>query len=220
MGSASMAGRRMWLAGGLALPLALGLAMVSAPAMAVASTAGAPTAGGGCYVTSAKPVKGPGGDVKKTAKKTARETAKETAKKRPKAAAPVMNGGGSGCPGPRGPKGDRGPAGQPGPCADVDSAKGPADLEFSAAISKGRTFIGVRKSQPTPGPYAWKNLTGPKNPGYPKNACSVSVESSGPTVYVKVLTVSGDVYENTCTIAPSVTPALNCQSGWTALVKP
>ncbi|MER5730903.1 hypothetical protein ABT084_21710 [Streptomyces sp. NPDC002138] len=231
MGSATKAGRRMWLAGGLALPLALAFTGISGPAMAVAQEAGAPTPGAKCH-----------NQVRTDA--AAMTKAKAKAAKAAKAAkgakaAPVASGG-PGCPGPRGPmgprgpkgergykgdrgdrgyKGERGPAGPPGHCTDVATAKGLNDLEFSAALVHGRTSIGVRRMTPTVGSYYWRDLTGPLNPGHPRNACSVSIETEGMnSVFVKVLTTTGAVYENSCTYSPTGT--LTCPSGWTALVKP
>ncbi|WP_330331683.1 hypothetical protein OHS33_19480 [Streptomyces sp. NBC_00536] len=97
--------------------------------------------------------------------------------------------------------------------------RGNRGLEFSAALVHGRTSIGVRRMTPTVGTYYWRDLTGPLNPGHPRDACSVSVEAENPnSVYVKVLTVMGAVYENSCTYSPMGT--LTCPSGWTALVKP
>ncbi|WP_214944678.1 MULTISPECIES: hypothetical protein [unclassified Streptomyces] len=106
-----------------------------------------------------------------------------------------------------------------GPCADVDTTRGQHNLEFSAALSRGKTYLGRRSlAGQAPGPYVWRDLTRASNPGYPRHACGVSVSTEGNRVFVKVLTTSGDVYENTCTYTPN--GALHCNQGWTALVKP
>ncbi|MEV0413803.1 hypothetical protein AB0I68_24105 [Streptomyces sp. NPDC050448] len=66
--------------------------------------------------------------------------------------------------------------------------------------------------------YTWKDLTTPLNPGHPRNECGVSVNTVGYTVYVKVLTTLGDVFENHCTYTG--TGVLICPSGWTAIIRP
>ncbi|MER5935487.1 hypothetical protein [Streptomyces sp. NPDC002054] len=201
MGSASRVGRRAWLASGVALPLVLALAGFSAPAMAADLS---PSSNhGSCDTTRAdKPAKSVKGAKAGKAVKRAK-------------AGPENNNSG-GCRGPRGPKGprgERGPAGPPGPCADIDSTEGEGDVEFSAVLSKGKAYLGRRSVAPV-GQYTWRDLTTYQNPGFPKEACSVSVSTEGRIVYVKVLTTGGDVYENYCTYA------LSCPSGWTALAKP
>lgn len=212
MGSAIRAGRRAWLAGGLAVPLALGFTGVPASATAAVAVVGA----------QAEAFDGWECDdgVKAAGKEEVRAT--------PEVGGDACSGsrgarGPKGPPGPRGPKGDRGPAGPPGrpgapgPCSDIDTVRGTANLEFTAALDRGRTFIGRRTVNPVPGPYSWKNLTTPANPGHPRNACSVSIASEGNTVRIKVLTTTGDIYENFCTHAAGV---VTCPSGWTAIVRP
>ncbi|MFI6148099.1 hypothetical protein [Streptomyces sp. NPDC051109] len=119
--------------------------------------------------------------------------------------------------GPKGPKGDRGPNGPHGPCEDIDTALGASDTEFSAVLHRGRTSLGVRETAPI-GSYTWRDLTTQLNPGHPRNACGVSVATVGFTVYVKVLTTTGDVFENQCTYTPAA--VLTCPSGWTAIIRP
>ncbi|MET9468004.1 hypothetical protein ABZY44_25000 [Streptomyces sp. NPDC006544] len=85
--------------------------------------------------------------------------------------------------------------------------------EYSAALTRGRTFVGYRPS--LTGTITWRDLTRPITPGYPRNTCSVAVKLAGDRVYVKVLTTSGDIYETSCTA-----PALVCTLGWAAVVKP
>ncbi|MFJ9344496.1 hypothetical protein ACIRP0_35230 [Streptomyces sp. NPDC101733] len=195
MGSALRPGRRAWLAGGLAVPLVV--ALTGGPAAAVTAVPGQ----GAAAVASESPY-GP-----KCAKEDGDRAAARTA-------AP----GNAACTGPRGakgPKGDRGPAGPPGstgPCADIDTVAGPGTSEFSGALSKGRTYVGARATPASA--YYWVDLTRARTPGYPRNACGVSVRLAGERVYVKVLTTHGDIYENSCTVT------LVCTQGWTAVVKP
>ncbi|WP_329381688.1 hypothetical protein OG625_17830 [Streptomyces sp. NBC_01351] len=108
--------------------------------------------------------------------------------------------------------------GAPGPCSDIDTVRGAGNLEFSAALDRGRTFIGRRTVNPAPGPYSWKNLTTAANPGHPRNACSVSIVREATTVRIKLLTTTGDIYENYCT--HSAGGVVTCPSGWTAIVRP
>ncbi|MFF4324569.1 hypothetical protein [Streptomyces sp. NPDC001568] len=116
--------------------------------------------------------------------------------------------------GAKGPKGDRGPAGPAGPCVDVAVVAGVAPgSEYSAALTRGKTFVGYRPS--LTGAYTWRDLTLPVTPGYPRNTCSVGIKLNGERVHVKVLTTSGDLYETSCTA-----PALSCTLGWTAVIKP
>ncbi|MFD8632026.1 MULTISPECIES: hypothetical protein [unclassified Streptomyces] len=214
MGSAIGAGRRRaWLACGLAVPLALGLTGVPASASSSAAAAAAEAFDGW------------------ECDDGARASGKEEVRATPEVGADGCAGtrgsrGPKGPPGPKGPKGDRGPAGPPGrpgtpgapgPCSDIDTVRGTANLEFTAALDRGRTFIGRRTVNPVPGPYSWKNLTTPANPGHPRNACSVSIASEGNTVRIKVLTTAGDIYENFCTHTAGV---VTCPSGWTAIVRP
>lgn len=204
MGRFSRVGRRAaWVAGGFAVPLALVLTGVSVP---VAVAAG----GGSC----AKPG---GYDDLRT------EAAAKGAK-----AAPMA---GNGCPGPRGPqgprgpkgdkgpRGERGPAGPGGPCNDLDSVKALADQELSAALSRGRAYIGRRTvtAMGVVGAYSWKDLTTRANPGFPRDACSVSITYTGGRAYVKVLTHGGDVSEIACDYSAT---NVNCPLGWQAVVKP
>ncbi|WP_330297228.1 hypothetical protein [Streptomyces sp. NBC_00503] len=100
----------------------------------------------------------------------------------------------------------------------MDTARGQSNLEFTAALSGGKAFLGRRETRPSNGPYVWKDLTTAANPGFPRNACSVSLGIDVFTAYVKVLTTTGDVYENFCTYTPA--GVLTCPSGWTAIVKP
>ncbi|MFD8984886.1 hypothetical protein [Streptomyces sp. NPDC059564] len=95
---------------------------------------------------------------------------------------------------------------------DIDTVSGPGASEFSAALTRGKAYVGARAT-PTSA-YSWRDLTKAGTPGFPRNACGVSVRVGGGRVYVKVLTTAGDVYENSCTTA------LVCTLGWTAVVKP
>ncbi|MEV7523266.1 hypothetical protein [Streptomyces sp. NPDC091371] len=45
----------------------------------------------------------------------------------------------------------------------------------------------------------------------------MSIASEGNTVRIKVLTTTGDIYENYCTHTAGV---VTCPSGWTAIVRP
>ncbi|MEU9029439.1 hypothetical protein AB0D46_18330 [Streptomyces sp. NPDC048383] len=122
--------------------------------------------------------------------------------------------GPQGAKGPKGPKGDRGPAGPAGPCVDVAVVAGTAPgSEYSAALTRGKTFVGYRPT--LTGAYTWRDLTLPATPGYPRNTCSVGIKLNGERVHVKVLTAGGDLYETSCTA-----PALSCTLGWTAIIKP
>ncbi|MET9320439.1 hypothetical protein ABZX75_09660 [Streptomyces sp. NPDC003038] len=206
MGSAMMAGRRAWLASGLAVPLALALMGMSAPATAAAPGAdtvvAAPATGSDCVTSRA---------VDKKSMKATPKSMKATPKTMKSAPAAACLGGR----GSKGSKGARGPAGPPGPCVDIDTAPapGPAALlaEYSAALRKGRTYVGVRTT-PTGG-YRWVDLTRYGTPGYPKYGCGVSIKVTD-RVYIKVLTPAGEIYENSCTLT------LSCTLGWAAVVKP
>ncbi|MEU9944907.1 hypothetical protein ACIP46_39565 [Streptomyces lavendulae] len=184
MGFAVEPGRRARLAAGVAVALLCGLVAVPVPAVAAEAGQGQGY-GYGCGKDDDRGLKGGGC----------------TGPRGPK-----------GPKGDRGPKGERGPAGPHGPCADVDTVSGPGTSEFSAVLSRGRAYVGAR-SGPT-APYYWQDLTRARTPGFPRDACGVSVRVGGPRVYVKVLTTGGDIYENSCTTA------LVCTLGWTAVVRP
>ncbi|MFJ2597014.1 hypothetical protein [Streptomyces erythrochromogenes] len=197
MGSDTGAGRRLWSAAGLAVPLVLVLGGVSAP-VAAADAAGVQESA--------------------VAEACGKKTVSAAAKGRPKGAAGAR---GTACPTQRGgtkPKAERGPAGPqgpPGPCVDIDTVGVPGSMsgaEYSAALTRGRTYVGYR-SAPT-GAYAWKDLTNYRQtPGYPRNACGVSVKVAD-RVYVKVLTTAGAVFETSCTLT------LTCTLGWAAVINP
>ncbi|MGW0367120.1 hypothetical protein [Streptomyces sp. NPDC002990] len=214
MGSAMMAGRRAWLASGLAVPLALALMGVSAPATAAAPGAGtavaAPVTGSDCATSRAadsKSIK----PMKSTKPTKPVKAGSKTVKSAPAAQDSACLGGR----GSKGRQGARGPAGPPGPCVDIDTAPapGPAALlaEYSAALRKGRTYVGVRTT-PTGG-YRWVDLTRAGTPGYPSRGCGVSIKVTD-RVYVKVLTPTGEIFENSCTLT------LSCTLGWAAVVRP
>ncbi|MFF3020967.1 hypothetical protein [Streptomyces sp. NPDC057939] len=200
MGTAGKTGRRAWLACGLAVPLVLGL--TGGPASATAAVPGA-----GATVAAA----GSGGG--KCAKNEV--TARAKASRAPGAVGDGCTGA-RGEKGPKGPKGDRGPAGPAGPagpCVDLVTVPGPGTSEYSAAVTRGRTYVGARAT--VTGAYSWRDLTRPEaTPGYPRTACSVALRLIGERVYVKVLTTTGDVFENWCTAT------LSCTQGWTAVRKP
>ncbi|MFE6847002.1 hypothetical protein [Streptomyces sp. NPDC057686] len=218
MGSVVKSGRRAWLAGGFAVPLAIALMGGSVPAASAAggtAVAVAPGWGGSrCPEPDARTLPAPA----PKAAKAANPCAGPKGDRGPQG--PKGDRGPQGPKGDRGPKGERGPAGphgQPGPCQDIDTTRGESDLEFSAVLHRGRTFLGVRETAPV-GAYTWRDLTTALNPGHPRNACGVSVNTVGYTVYVKVLTVQGDVFENQCVYTG--TGALTCPSGWTAIIRP
>ncbi|MFJ3835213.1 hypothetical protein ACWGHM_16085 [Streptomyces sp. NPDC054904] len=178
MNAVPMIMRRLRPVAVLAVPLALGLATIAAPAAVAAPGTDSVHA----------PSDGPRGPQ-----------------------------GAKGPQGPKGPKGDRGPAGPAGPagpCVDIAVVAGAtAGSEYSAALTRGKTFVGYRPT--LTGAYTWRDLTLPVTPGYPRNTCSVGVKLAGERVYVKVLTTAGDIYETSCTA-----PALTCTLGWTAVIKP
>ncbi|MEU3062684.1 hypothetical protein AB0P12_13930 [Streptomyces subrutilus] len=190
----SKTARRAWLAGGLALPMALGLTSVSAPAMA--APGGAAVAGAECAKTLPE-----------------YRTGKAKPGKRPAAKPVRANDGCTGTRGPqgsKGPKGDRGPA---GPCVNIDTVPGAViGSEYSAALTRGKVFAGYRASATSA--YTWRDLTRAGTPGYPRNACGVAVKLDAGRVYVKVLTTAGDIYETSCTVT------LSCTVGWSAVVRP
>ncbi|MFF3215655.1 hypothetical protein ACFYYB_34135 [Streptomyces sp. NPDC002886] len=192
--------RHKRLTGLLSVPLALSFALIAAPAIA------APTTGSGTGAVQADNCSDyraltPEASTAKSAKVLERLPAQGCT-------------GPRGPQGPKGPKGDRGPAGPPGPCVSVDVVAGLAPgSEYSAAITRGKAFVGYRPS--LTGAPIWRDLTGPVTPGYPRNACSIAVKLAGERVYVKVLTTAGDLYETSCTA-----PALACTVGWAAVVKP
>ncbi|MFJ3198644.1 hypothetical protein [Streptomyces sp. NPDC086989] len=257
-GSVSRVGRRAWLAGGFAVPLAVALTCASVPAMAAvqgtAATAEGPGWAAKCPEPDVRtlPAKAPKGKPV-TAVKAARTAMVKKAGKAAHANSCGPKGdrgdkgpkgdrgpqgpkgdrgdkGPKGDKGDKGPKGDRGPKGEHGPhgpCEDIDTAQGANGLEFSAALHRGRTFLGVRPTVPVVGPYVWRDLTTQLNPGHPRNACGVSVSTATSTaaaaapvytVFVKVLTTTGEVYENQC--GYTVTGTLSCPSGWTAIIRP
>ncbi|MFD3328449.1 hypothetical protein [Streptomyces sp. NPDC058701] len=190
--------RRMRLASLLAVPVALSLATVAAPAVASPNAVAVQAAD--CSSLRTLGTKG------KAAK------AKPARSARQLAAAGCT--GPRGSQGPRGPKGDRGPAGPAGPCIDLAVVAGVATgSEYSAALTRGKAFVGYRPS--STGAYIWRDLTGSTTPGYPRNACGVAVKLDSGRVYVKVLTTAGDVYETSCSA-----PALACTLGWAAVVRP
>lgn len=197
--------RRKRLTGLLTVPMTLSLALIAAPAVA-APAANAGTGAvryGDCSDTRSVP----------QGARTAKGKSAKTLKRLPAKGCT----GPRGPQGPKGPKGDRGPAGPAGPagpCIDVDVVAGAAvGSEYSAAITRGRAFVGYRPS--LTGAPIWRDLTGGVTPGYPRNACSIAVKLAGGRVYVKVLTTAGDLYETSCTA-----PALACTVGWAAVVKP
>ncbi|MCY0938717.1 hypothetical protein [Streptomyces sp. H34-S4] len=69
----------------------------------------------------------------------------------------------------------------------------------------------------TVGAYVWKDLTVPANPGFPREACGVSVTCTGQRAYVKVLTPGGDVSEIFCDYSAT---SVTCPLGRQAVVKP
>ncbi|WP_329443611.1 hypothetical protein OG906_16445 [Streptomyces sp. NBC_01426] len=102
----------------------------------------------------------------------------------------------------------------------VDTAQGRFGLEFSAVVSRGKAFLGRRTTSAIVenGPYVWKDLSTGVNPGFPRNACGVSLNILDVTAQVKVLTTDGNVFENSCTYVAS--GVLTCPSGWTPLIRP
>ncbi|TQK52610.1 hypothetical protein FBY35_3053 [Streptomyces sp. SLBN-118] len=140
-----------------------------------------------------------------------------------------------------GPTGPTGPRGETGPCNDIDSynplvvtpvvtthqisaalfdpdGEGPLEVEAFAGI---RTVPG--------GTYTWTDIS--NNEDFPDDACSISVSSNGlaaglpTTTSVQVLTRYGVVWETSCTqdfLVPTdpvgTLPALTCAEGWTQVV--
>ncbi|MFE2286830.1 hypothetical protein ACFXDJ_21995 [Streptomyces sp. NPDC059443] len=101
----------------------------------------------------------------------------------------------------------------------MDSVRVQSDQELSAALSRGRVYLGRRTvTGTTVGPYSWKDLTTPANPGFPKDACGVSITYNGfYRAYVKVLTTYGDVSEIFCDYSAM---GVVCPLGWQAVVRP
>ncbi|WP_327253586.1 hypothetical protein [Streptomyces sp. NBC_01244] len=100
----------------------------------------------------------------------------------------------------------------------MDSVKAQGNQELSAALSRGKAYIGRRTVMGTTvGGYAWKDLTTPANPGFPRDACAVSVTYTGQRAYVKVLTTGGDVSEIFCDYSAA---GFACPLGWQAVVRP
>ncbi|MFJ9342018.1 hypothetical protein ACIRP0_22355 [Streptomyces sp. NPDC101733] len=194
--------RRARLTAVLSVPLALSLAVIASPASA------APAANAGAVQAADC------SDARTLAKSRTNKAKSAKSFKR----LPTQGcAGPRGTQGPKGAKGDRGPAGPAGPagpCVDVAVVAGLAPgSEYSAALTRGRAFVGYRPS--LTGATVWRDLTRPLTPGFPRNACSVAVKLAGERVYVKVLTTTGDLYETSCTA-----PALACTVGWVAVVKP
>ncbi|MEV7729700.1 hypothetical protein AB0P15_34050 [Streptomyces sp. NPDC087917] len=194
--------RRARLTAVFSVPLALSLAVIASPA----SAAPAPNAGAVQAADCS--------DARTLAKSRTNKAKSAKSFKR----LPTQGcAGPRGTQGPKGAKGDRGPAGPAGPagpCVDVAVVAGLAPgSEYSAALTRGRAFVGYRPS--LTGAAIWRDLTRPLTPGFPRNACSVAVKLSGERVYVKVLTTTGDLYETSCTA-----PALACTVGWVAVVRP
>ncbi|MFI8370371.1 hypothetical protein [Streptomyces sp. NPDC085466] len=78
-------------------------------------------------------------------------------------------------------------------------------------LSDGVTYAGIRDLTPNVTPFIWYDLTDPTlHPGYPSNACAVSVASQANNVSVQVLTENGEVWETRCEIVPGTPDALDC----------
>ncbi|MFF5448280.1 hypothetical protein [Streptomyces sp. NPDC012888] len=194
MGFASK-GRRARFAGGVALPLVFALAGFTAPA-AASDHEPVDTR---CDTKAVKPVNG--------APKTVQPAKPGKPVKPVKAAGPAAK-----VAQPAPPKKCR-EASPAVVCRDIDSTL-LAVVEYSAVLSGRNIYVGRRLTPATP--YEWRLLSGVQNPGFPrKHACGVSIVATADTLYVKVLTKKGDVYENRC-----VTATLICPTGWTALVRP
>ncbi|WP_328299571.1 hypothetical protein OG389_18335 [Streptomyces sp. NBC_00435] len=69
----------------------------------------------------------------------------------------------------------------------------------------------------TVGPYYWKDLTTRANPGFPRDACAVSITYTDDRAYVKVLTNGGDVSEIFCDYSAM---GVFCPLGWQSVAKP
>ncbi|MGW5851482.1 hypothetical protein ACWFQ8_26655 [Streptomyces sp. NPDC055254] len=99
---------------------------------------------------------------------------------------------------------------------DIDTVGVPGSMtgaEYSAALFRGRTYVGYRVSANSS--YEWRDLTNLRvTPGYPRTGCGVSVRLGAERVYVKVLTPTGAIHETSCTLG------LVCTVGWSSVINP
>ncbi|MDX2563887.1 hypothetical protein PV371_30155 [Streptomyces sp. TX20-6-3] len=144
------------------------------------------------------------------------------------ATGPPGPAGADGADGATGPQGPEGPQGPVGPCIDVDGYNPANSREVKAVLSDEVTYVGIRDLIPTVTQFIWYDLTDPTDhPGYPANACAVSVASQANNVSVQVLTENGEVWETRCAIVPGTPDSLDCigtptdnLGPWTELTTP
>ncbi|MEV6648967.1 hypothetical protein [Streptomyces sp. NPDC051219] len=194
MGPETRTGRRARLAGGVVAPLAFGLALavagVSNPALAATSDEARPAD----PVTCVLPDGGAGPESGGLPADDCQDSA-----------------------GPRGPR-PPAPGPVPLPCNDLDAVALPRGEEYGAVLVNGRAYAGRRiiNVRP-PGRFFWQNLTTSRNPGYPRNACGISISAIGLHAWIRVVTTDGRVYETHC---DTPRPTLYCDERWVQLVRP
>ncbi|MET9695134.1 hypothetical protein ABZY81_43380, partial [Streptomyces sp. NPDC006514] len=97
---------------------------------------------------------------------------------------------------------DPGPRGEAA-CYDTASLIEQGTRSFKAVLTPGQTWVGVRDLQ---GPsnhtsFSWHNLTDPTaHPGYPDNACGVTISQQTESVAIDVVTTDGEVFETWCRV--------------------
>ncbi|MFJ9641477.1 hypothetical protein [Streptomyces sp. NPDC101206] len=104
-------------------------------------------------------------------------------------------------------------AGPTGPCSAIDSYAPSGTADFHAALSGGRVYGGRAPS--LGGVPVWHDLS--VIDGYPTDApCGVSIAAQGNDAYIKVLTVTGRIYQLHITVnGQNFTP--DVVQGWIEL---
>ncbi|MBT2446496.1 collagen-like protein [Streptomyces sp. ISL-43] len=207
--------RAGWLTGGTLASVALVLAGMASPAVALAPVPGSPeycksehrsadaTGAQGAAVETAPIVHdddddecnvGPTGPRGPRGHKGA--TGPTGPQGYPGATGATGPTGATGSTGATGPTGPTGPVGATGPCSDIDSFAPSDNEDFHAALTGGHTFAG--RASTVGGVPAWIDVSG--LPGYPNStetgvACGVSIDGQATAAYIKVLTTTGRVFQ-------------------------
>ncbi len=190
--------RATWLAGGTLASVALVLAGLVSPAVALAQVPGGPDRCKSQQQRAAAPAQegavgsgqlAHGSDCK----------VGPTGPRGPRgpkgATGPTGPRGATGPTGPTGATGPTGPTGATGPCNDIDSYSPSNTEDFHAALTGGIAYAG-RASVPGGVP-VWQNISdADDNPGFPVGrACGISIAAQGNDAYIKVLTTNGQVFQ-------------------------
>lgn len=80
-------------------------------------------------------------------------------------------------------------------CFEIDTVLQEGGNAFYAATAEGQTFVGEDEGPETN--IYWRNLSG--EPGYPGNACGVSIDVQDPDINVDIITTEGEVFGIVCT---------------------